>query len=40
MPLDLLNSFIYWTGILSDCEAHYGAYDREALDVVEIVSRV
>jgi hypothetical protein len=25
---------------LSDCEAYYGAYGREALDVVENVSRV
>ena len=35
-----LRSCIYGTGMLSDCKAHYGACDREAVDVVEIVSQV
>ena len=35
-----LKSCIYRTRILGDCEAHYGACDREAFDVVETMSRV
>jgi hypothetical protein len=30
----------YWARKLKDCETPYSAYDREALDVVEAVSRV
>jgi hypothetical protein len=30
----------YWVRILIDCETRYSAYDREALAVVEAVSRV
>jgi len=30
----------YWARKLKDCETRYSAYDREALAVVEVVSRV
>ena len=30
----------YWAKKLKDCETRYSAYDREALHVVEVVSRV
>ena len=30
----------YWARKLKDCETRYSAYDREALVVVEVVSRV
>ena len=30
----------YWARKLKDCETRYSAYDREALIVVEAVSRV
>ena len=35
-----LRSCIYWARTLNECKAHYGANDRETLDVVEAVSRV
>jgi len=35
-----LRSCIYWAKILNDCEAQYIACDREALVVVETLSRV
>ena len=35
-----LRSCFYWARILDDCEAHYGAYKREALNIVETVSHV
>ena len=30
----------YWARKLKDCETRYSAYDREAIAVVEVVSRV
>ena len=35
-----LRSCAYWARKLTDCETRYSAYDREALAVVEDVSRV
>ena len=30
----------YWARKFKDCETRYSAYDREALDVIEVVPRV
>ena len=38
--LSSLRPYAYWANKRKDCETRYSAYDREALAVVEVVSRV